>query len=71
MALKNVPLSDKTAANAFLFVCLDFGFFMGGIIWGQIADLVSLQAIFLIGALVLIISQSVSALYIYKKKIVF
>lgn len=71
MAMKNVPLSDKTAANAFLFVCLDFGFFLGGIIWGQVGDAFSLSSIFIFGAILILITQTISALIIWKKNIQF
>ena len=71
MALKNVPLSDKAAANAFLFVCLDFGFFLGGIIWGQVAGSYSLQMVFIFGAILITISQALSAVVIWKKQIQF
>ncbi len=71
MALKRVPISDKTAANAFLFVCLDFGFFLGGILWGQVGDAFSLQNIFILAGVMIIITQSISAFVINRKKIEF
>lgn len=71
MALKNVPLSDKAAANAFLFVCLDFGFFLGGIIWGQVAGSYNLQTVFIFGAILITISQALSAVVIWEKQIKF
>ena len=71
MAMKNVPLSDKTAANAFLFVCLDFGFFLGGLIWGQVGDVFSLSSIFMFGSILIIITKNISALIIWKKNIQF
>lgn len=71
MAVKNVPMSDKASANAMLFVGLDSGFFLGGLIWGQVAERVSTASIFIYAAALVTIALWIAAAYVQKKAIRF
>ena len=71
MAVKNVPITDKTSANAMLFIGLDSGFFLGGLIWGQVADIFSTQTIFLAAAGVIFTAMMSGALIVKQRNIQF
>lgn len=71
MAVKNVPITDKTSANAMLFIGLDSGFFLGGLIWGQVADIFSTQTIFLVAAGVIFTAMMSGALIVKQRNIQF
>lgn len=71
MAVKNVPITDKTSANAMLFIGLDSGFFLGGLIWGQVADIFSTQTIFLVAAAVIFTAMMSGALIVKQRNIQF
>lgn len=71
MAVKNVPITDKTNANAMLFIGLDSGFFLGGLIWGQVADNFSTQSIFLGAAAVIFLAMMSGALIVKQRNIQF
>ncbi len=71
MAIKNVPISDKANANALLFVGLDSGFFLGGLIWGQVAQRFTTVAIYQSGAVLIVISLFHGALHVHRKQIKF
>ena len=71
MAVKNVPITDKTSANAMLFVGLDSGFFLGGLVWGQVADIFSTQTIFIAAAAVIFIAMMSGAWIVKQRQIQF
>jgi len=71
MAVKNVPLSDKASANALLFVGLDSGFFLGGLIWGQVSVLFSTSTIFIFSAILISFSMTVGSFYAKRNEIKF
>lgn len=71
MAVKNVPLSEKASANALLFVGLDSGFFLGGLIWGQVSVLFSTSSIFIFSAILISFSMTVGSFYAKRNEIKF
>lgn len=71
MAIKNVPMSDKASANAMLFVGLDSGFFLGGLIWGQIAVHFSTSSIFIFSAILISCTMWIGAGVVKVKQIKF
>lgn len=71
MAVKNVPLSDKASANALLFVGLDSGFFLGGLIWGQVSVIFSTPSIFIFSAILITTSMSIGSIYAKRNEIKF
>lgn len=71
MAVKNVPMSDKATANAMLFVGLDSGFFLGGLIWGQVAVRFSTSSIFMFSAVLITLAMWIGAWVVKVKRIKF
>lgn len=71
MAVKNVPLSDKASANALLFVGLDSGFFLGGLIWGQVSVLFSTSSIFIFSAILILCSMTAGSIYAKRNEVKF
>lgn len=71
MAIKNVPVSDKAGANALLFVGLDSGFFLGGLLWGQVAAAFSTAMIFTASAVLITLAMGIGALVIRQRQIRF
>lgn len=71
LAIKNVSIQDKAIANAMMFFLLDFGFFSGGVLWGQIAKHLSLSSIFVVAAGVIFLDLSIGGWIFARNKIEF
>lgn len=71
MAVKNVPMSDKASANALLFVGLDSGFFLGGLIWGQVAVRFSTGSIFIFSAVLITVAMWIGGFIAKRNEIKF
>lgn len=66
LAMKNVSIQDKAIANAMLFFLLDFGFFFGGILWGQVAKYFSLSHIFIFAGIIIFLDLAIGG-YVFER----
>lgn len=69
LALNKIPNSLKGSANALFFGSIDIGFFLGGLVWGIIANTFSTTILFQSGSVLMIILTLNTILRISKSKI--
>lgn len=69
LALNKIPNASKGSANALFFGSIDIGFFLGGLVWGIVANTYSTTILFQSGSVLMIILTLNIILRVSKSKI--